>query len=472
MSDIENDLRKSLKMLYGDLLDAENGPDRQTFGFKNRLKVLYEDLQELESKICAEFGLGDFGVLDDFKGEYYRRGDSGLDQLLKSQIKRLAIETDTNLEGKQTVSKNNSDDDEPLEFDVSHEDHAGKIKEFISHKFVKSDQELADELREYLDKHNIYGYLAERKKEYDLGWDEKIKQDIESSDYLIAILTKHSLLAPSVHQEIGYAKGVKVPVRILSEEKEVKGVLAQGRDSEVFSRENFEKYLGNIIKDILKKGIRKKLNDKEKDELIRDIYRPCYNKIHDILRSSEFIDTVPDNPWLHLEPYLKIKAESDIRDLFDEYEKERKLWHMMWIDTGNKINGKRKEFDEILRPLFSTYLKVDQNGGMDFCGRLMGPIDWFLEYKDVLLNTEIKSDKELQQILKEYAFKKWGKRHSQCYDEWQEKYPSLYSDLLKIIPKLVEIVDADFTHQEIGTQRNKLKIKIEILTDALEEKLK
>jgi len=38
VSDGENYPRKSLKIIHDDLLGAENGPDRQTFGFKNRLK--------------------------------------------------------------------------------------------------------------------------------------------------------------------------------------------------------------------------------------------------------------------------------------------------------------------------------------------------------------------------------------------------------------------------------------------------
>lgn len=80
------------------MLDAENGPDRNNFGFKHRLQVIHEDLQEVEMRICAEFGLGDFGVLPDFEPTHYRRGDSGMDQMLKSQIKRLAIEIELNLE--------------------------------------------------------------------------------------------------------------------------------------------------------------------------------------------------------------------------------------------------------------------------------------------------------------------------------------------------------------------------------------
>ena len=363
-------------------------------------------------------------------------------------------------------------DEEPLEFDITHEDHIGKIKVFISHKFVKSDQKLASALQKRLHDENIYGYLAERKKEYDIVFGDKIKNEIKSSDFLIAIITKNSHLAPSVHQEIGYAMGVGVSVRIMAEEQEAKGVLVEGKDIEIFSRENFEKSLENIIKNIQKNGIRKKLSESEKEELIRDIYRPCYNKMHNIMKSSEFIDTVPDNPWLHLEPYLKIKIESNMQELFEEYEKERNIWHTMWVDFANKASSKRKEIGEILNPIFATYFPVDQSGNMNIGGMSMTPHDWFLGCKDVLLNTKISSDKELQKILKDYALKKWGKRHSAYYDEWKVQYPSFYPDLFGIISKLVEVVDADYTYQEIDSQRNILKKRMSVLTDALEDKLR
>lgn len=99
MSDRKADLRKALKSLYDDLLEAENGPDRNTFGFKHRLKVIHENLEEMMPRLLAEFPhLGEFSTFGDFEQEHSRRGDSGTDQLLKSEIKKLAIETDTDLE--------------------------------------------------------------------------------------------------------------------------------------------------------------------------------------------------------------------------------------------------------------------------------------------------------------------------------------------------------------------------------------
>ncbi len=100
----EDDLRKSLKYLYDDLLDAENKREKDPSGFKNKLQVIYENLQYQEDKICAVFSLGDFGVLSDFEPEYLRLGDSGVGQIIKSQIKLLAVEINLELDSSNEVT--------------------------------------------------------------------------------------------------------------------------------------------------------------------------------------------------------------------------------------------------------------------------------------------------------------------------------------------------------------------------------
>jgi hypothetical protein len=99
LTDTKTRLRKSLKSIYDDLSDAENGPDRTTFGFKHRLEVIHENLVELEPNIISEFPeLGDLDVISDFKSLHYTKGDSGMAQLLKSRIKKIAIAIDADLE--------------------------------------------------------------------------------------------------------------------------------------------------------------------------------------------------------------------------------------------------------------------------------------------------------------------------------------------------------------------------------------
>jgi len=99
LTDRKTKLRKLLKSIYDDLCDAEKGPDRRTFGFKHRLEVIHENLVELEPKIVDEFPeLGDLDVIGDFESIHHHKGDSGMAQLLKSRIKKIAIDIDANLE--------------------------------------------------------------------------------------------------------------------------------------------------------------------------------------------------------------------------------------------------------------------------------------------------------------------------------------------------------------------------------------
>lgn len=385
---------------------------------------------------------------------------------------RIMIKGLEYLENNPTPLNTQKIDEKPLEFDVSHEDHTGKIKVFISHKFVESDQKLAETLQKFLNEHNIYGQMAERTREYDLGWDEKIKRDINSSDYLVAILTKNSLYAPSVHQEIGYAIGVKVPVRILVEEEEVKGVLVQGKDSEKFSRPDFEKHLDNIIKDILKRGIRKKLTDKEKEELIQNVYDPCYNQMMNVYKIRDFITEIPPNPWESISHAWQRRTEPDIIPLFEEYTKELEKWREMWVDFGNKCQTNRRKIGEMLEPIFKNFFMLNENGHITFGGGTISLEGWVQNCKEVIFNPAIQNRLELYKILKEHAFKKWGKNYSKYFDKWHKEDPQIYSELLKVIPNMIEMLDAEFTYDEIDQQRNILKEKIEILTNTLEGKLR
>ncbi len=92
------------------------------------------------------------------------------------------------------------------------------------------------------------GYLAEKRPEYELLITDKIKNEIISSDYIVAIITEYGLISASVHEEIGFGIGENVPVLLLVEEglKE-KEVLIYGKELEYFTEEFFESHSRNII---------------------------------------------------------------------------------------------------------------------------------------------------------------------------------------------------------------------------------
>jgi len=136
------------------------------------------------------------------------------------------------------------------------------MKVFISHH-IRNDEKLASILLSSLKKRGISGYMAQRKQEYEILILDKIKNEIESSHYLVAIITKNSLGSASVHEEIGYALGNDIPVILMVEETiDERGVLIHGKEPEIFTRKYFEKHADIIIKHILEKGLPSKKRKK------------------------------------------------------------------------------------------------------------------------------------------------------------------------------------------------------------------
>lgn len=113
-------------------------------------------------------------------------------------------------------------------------------KVFITHAFGGDDESFAATLKGDLGAVGLDGYLAERTKRYDLLIHDKIRREIEESEWLVAIITKRSRASASVHEEIGYALGRGVRVALMVE-KGVKegGVLVYGQEQEVFAPHEF-----------------------------------------------------------------------------------------------------------------------------------------------------------------------------------------------------------------------------------------
>lgn len=138
------------------------------------------------------------------------------------------------------------------------------MKVFISHSF--KDEELASTLKKVLEEKDIQAYMAQRVKEYELLISDKIRKEIDASDYVVAIVTKHTRESASVNQELGYAQGKGVP-RIAMIENEAKvGVLLHGMDSEAFTMEGFDQACVNVRNYLIEKGFRLKSKGITSDE--------------------------------------------------------------------------------------------------------------------------------------------------------------------------------------------------------------
>lgn len=369
---------------------------------------------------------------------------------------------------REDYEKNHPDDDKLLDLEVSHEEHTGKIKVFISHKFVESDQKLAQTLENNLNEHNIYGYLAERKKEYDIVFGEKIKKEINSSDYLIAIITKNSHLAPSVHQEIGYAIGIGIPVRIMAEEQEVKGVLVEGKDIENFSRNNFEKSLGNIIKDIQKNSIRKKLTDKQKEDLIEKVYAPCYDGLVKLTLTSR--ETPLGNPWGNISPALKLNTEQDVKILFEEFSRDVESWNAMLTQIESDFTHQEVNLASILESSFLEARLINNFKDIQLDDKTSTSLlNWFKVFRYVLIDPTITDSHTLYEKLHEYSI-----LNKNGHAKWLKQFAvdtSLFSYMINWLPDIRREFNSKIKFEELDRQREKLLKNYEKLFHTLEEKI-
>ena len=125
------------------------------------------------------------------------------------------------------------------------------MKVFISHAFGGDDEELAGTLKEDLDAAGLDGYLAEESQRYDLLIGDKIRQEIDESDWLVAIITERGQASASLHEEIGYAlKGGARVALMIEEGVEKRGVLVYGKEYETFSVPNFAEHSRKVARSI------------------------------------------------------------------------------------------------------------------------------------------------------------------------------------------------------------------------------
>ena len=127
------------------------------------------------------------------------------------------------------------------------------IKVFIS--YSQNDTKLATALKSILEEsRKIDAFVFEQNMQYGMQIDEKITNEIDQSDYLIAIITQNTQGSASVNQELGYAQGRGIDKIVMIEEKAKKGVLTYGAECSEFTKINFKDKCTDVKKYILDNG--------------------------------------------------------------------------------------------------------------------------------------------------------------------------------------------------------------------------
>ena len=128
------------------------------------------------------------------------------------------------------------------------------IRVFIS--YSQDDTKLALALKYVLEESSEIdeAFVFEQKKQYGIQIDKKITNEIDHSDYLIAIVTQNAQESASVNQELGYAQGNNIDKIPMVEKGAAKGVLTYGNECTEFSKANFRNKCVEIRKYILSNG--------------------------------------------------------------------------------------------------------------------------------------------------------------------------------------------------------------------------
>lgn len=344
------------------------------------------------------------------------------------------------------------------------------MKVFISHH-IGRDFRLASTLQKSLKERNIEGIIAQRKKEYELLIIDKIKHQIDSSDYLVAIITKSGLASASVHEEIGFAIAKKVPVVLMVEKgAKERGVLIHGKDPEYFLRSDFGKRVEKIIDHIIKNGPRDKISAKDKELLKTQVYEPCYNAMKNVYDTRKYLVTVPTNPWSGITSALKLKTEPKIVTLFDKYSTEIDKWQKLYNDWSTDFGNHSDEIMKIIGSCFSHENHLNPNGMIRLPQERQTRLhDWVHHFRFILFEPSINDATSLFEKLSEFAllYYKWEEPFLQYFNEKTDLFRILIPELKKMRTLLTAV-----SYEVFIKQREVLKSMIEKLTLVLEEKIK
>lgn len=339
---------------------------------------------------------------------------------------------------------------------------------FISHPFKNED--LASILQSTLKESNIEAYMAQRVKEYELVISQKIRNEIENSDYVVAIVTSDTRASASVNQELGYAQGKGVPIIIMLEKEAKIGVLTYGIETEEFERITFNESCNNIKKYLITRNKGRKSNTDE-NWLKEYAYIPLYNAMMKIKNNPDKFTTIPPNPFDELQPFTKLKVEEDVRELFSIYSKELSGWKELVTNTQHGYTLNLHRLGEIVKTAFDLMSLTKADGHIQLDERSsQEPRHWIDAFKFIIFDDSISNDEVLYQKLLDYSIKS-NNGHQRWLQNWKATKPDLFHHIFSVLPQLRSELRLDKINKEISEQKTHLEVIADNIVTMLEEKL-
>ena len=363
------------------------------------------------------------------------------------------------------------DSSDGLEMEIQNDDFEGIMKVFISHKFVKEDQKYSLNLQEMLREKQIRGYLAERKRNYELLITDKIKNEIIESDFVVGIVTKNSQNSASVNQELGFALGKEIPVILLVEKGIVAGVLTHGRETEEFTEETLIKSCNNVIDYLLEKGPRKKqqFND---NEIIESTYRPLYNSIIKIQNDKFFMTNKLESPWKNLDEFSKFKIDKKMNSKLNQLHDEIMKWNMMGRQLEREFSQKQHDLGEIFKECFLEF-EFFENNMIKLSNNSWQKPQFFVdEFKEILLFENIESSKDLYDKMYAHSIQRDDDYHK-ILKHWKQRTGfRLFDSIFERLSEARNFYKSEFIDVDLLERKNSIKTKAKEIQTMLEIKLK
>lgn len=254
------------------------------------------------------------------------------------------------------------------------------MKVFISHS--SKDYRLAKTLKDVLEKNDLINeaFIYEDKKELGTQISDKITREIDSSDYVVALITKNSIESASVNQEYGYAQALKREKIPFLEEGSEEGIMIFGTEKIEFSKKSFEKKCFEVRDYLIKKGVPDKFTQDE----INNIQKTAHHRQEIEFALHYFLDSIyyrfnvggKNLPGLssHGDPLLTKKYSNLIKEFFKRNEKTlvleiaridfpmyRKLDSELQMMKNKIINAERFRHAEVLQEEYDLLISLKEN---------------------------------------------------------------------------------------------------------------
>ncbi len=188
------------------------------------------------------------------------------------------------------------------------------------------------------------------------------------------------------------------------------------------------------------------------------------------LRSS-FIQEIPPNPWNDIDHYSKLKAEPEIKELFEKYSEQLDKWHRLFIERENDFFHQQKELAEIIKNPFEKAGLIDAHGSIPLHkNESITPENWLHTFRLVIFDPTLRDAGTFYEKLMDFSIKT-----KNGHQKWLENFNNksdVFRYMVKILPDLRTKFKTEVTDEDLHNQRMIIQDLIEKLKTVLETKLK